>query len=350
MNARRRIGELLVIAGCLFSSACSSADDVDIQGAGATFPAPLYKRWFREFYKKNPDVRVNYLAIGSGAGIRQFNEGLTDFGASDAFEKKLKGDSYRGEGPFMLPMTAGSIAICYNLPNGPAELRLSREVYVDVFLGKITAWNHPLIAKDNSSATLPDTDITVIRRADSSGTTFAFTNHLNAIGKNWRKENGGPGVGKSILWPTGLGGKGNPGVAALVKLTPGAIGYLEYGYAEFAGLSMAHLQNKAGKFAAPSPESGRASLSGPNEKKMPENLHIEITDPEGDGAYPIVTYTWMLCYRKYTNPKVGAPLKKVLEYCLTDGQKISAELGYLPLPARVQKKSLGLVKKIEIGD
>jgi phosphate transport system substrate-binding protein len=347
MKAWRRIGCLVVLAGCLFSSACSSEDDVSMQGAGATFPAPLYKRWFLEYYKRNPEVQVNYLAIGSGAGIRQFKEGLTDFGASDAFEKELKGDKRKGEGPFMLPMTAGSIAICYNLPDGPAALRLSREVYVDIFLGKITEWNDSRIAKDNSEVTLPDTAITVVRRADSSGTTFAFTNHLNTIGKNWRKDKRGPGKGKSVNWPTGLGGKGNAGVAAIVKQTPGAIGYLEFGFAELAELSMAHLQNKAGKFVAPSPESGLASLGGPNEKKIPENLHIEITDPEGDGAYPIVTYTWMLCYRKYASPKVGATMKMLLEYCLTDGQTISEELGYLRLPARVQEKSMALAKKIE---
>jgi phosphate transport system substrate-binding protein len=345
MNARRRIGELLVIAGCLFSSACSSDDDILLQGAGATFPAPLYKRWFLEFYKRHPEVRTNYLPIGSGAGIRQFNEGLTDFGASDAFEKQLKGDKRKGEGPFLLPMTAGSVAICYNLPNGPEKLMLSREVYVDIFLGEIKVWSHPAIAKDNPSVQLPDTDITVVRRADSSGTTYAFTNHLNAISKNWRD---GPGKGKSINWPVGLGGKGNAGVAAIIKQTPGAIGYLEYGYADLAEQSMAHLENKAGKFVRPSPESGLASLGGPNEEKIPENLHIEITDPKGDGAYPIVTYTWMLCYRKYANPKAGETMKKLLEYCLTDGQKISPDLGYLELPKRVQDKSMELVKKIEV--
>jgi len=347
MKAQRWFGGVLAAASCLLCSACTS-DDLTMQGAGATFPAPLYKRWFFEYYKRNPDVQVSYLAIGSGAGIRQFKEGLVEIGASDAFEKELKGDKRKGEGPFMLPMTAGSIAICYNLPNGPSDLKLSREAYVDIFLGKITEWNHSAIAKDNPGVTMPDTPITVVRRAESSGTTFAFTNHLNAIAKSWRKENGGPGKGKSVLWAKGfLGGKGNAGVAALVKLTPGAVGYLEYGYAELSELNMARLQNKAGKFVAPNPESGLASLGGANEKKIPDNLHIEITDPEGDKAYPVVTYTWMLCYRKYADPKVGATVKDVLEYCLTDGQSISAELGYLRLPTRVQEKSLALAKKIE---
>src|SRR6516164_7111520 len=169
MKARRWIGGLLAAASCLVCSACTS-DDLTMQGAGATFPAPLYKRWFFEYYKRNPDVQVSYLAIGSGAGIRQFKEGLVEIGASDAFEKELKGDKRKGEGPFMLPMTAGSIAICYNLPNGPSDLKLSREVYVDIFLGKITEWNDSAIAKVNPGATLPDTPITVVRRADSSGT------------------------------------------------------------------------------------------------------------------------------------------------------------------------------------
>src|ERR1019366_5911968 len=241
MKAWRWAGSLLVVACSLLCTSCGSEDDVSMQGAGATFPGPLYKRWFLEYYRKHPAVRVNYQAIGSGAGIRQFNEGLLVFGASDAFEKpKVAGGGY------LIPMTAGGIAICYNLPDGPTELNLSRDVYVDIFLGKITEWSDPAIAKDNPNVQLPSIPITVARRSDGSGTTFAFTNHLNAVGKSWRRENGGPGKGKSILWPTGLGGRGNSGVAAIIQQTPGAIGYLEFGFAELAHISMAHLQNKAG--------------------------------------------------------------------------------------------------------
>src|ERR1043165_4176022 len=275
---------LLLLAGCILSSSCSSFEnEVTLQGAGATFPAPLYKRWFLEYYKQHPDVRTNYQAIGSGAGIRQFSGGYTHFGASDEFKMPDARDVPGGA--FLIPMTAGSIALAYNLPEGTPAINLSRDVYVDIFLGLITKWNHPAIASDNPGVQLPNEATTVIRRADSSGTTYAFSNHSSAISPRWKKEKG---PSKSIVWPQGfLGGKGNAGVAALIQQTPGAIGYLEYGYADLAKLSMAHLQNRADQFVAPGPASGKAALGGDNAKNIPDNLRIEITNPAGDKAYPI---------------------------------------------------------------
>ncbi|HEX5271359.1 MAG TPA: phosphate ABC transporter substrate-binding protein PstS, partial [Gemmataceae bacterium] len=316
-----------VAALALFPLGCGRPDGVTIQGAGATFPAPLYKRWFLEYYTRHLDVRVNYQAIGSGSGIRQFTEGVVAFGASDAFMSKGEIEKVpAGRGVVLIPMTAGSIVLCYNLPGGPPELRLTRQAYADIFLGRVTKWNDPAIADANHGVSLPGVEITVVRRADSSGTTYNLTNHLSAISEVWKKEKG---TDKVIKDPVGIAGKGNSGVAALVQQTPGAFGYLEYGYAELAHLPMAHLENKHGAFVKPTPESGAAALAGIT---VPDNLQVNVPDPDGEAAYPIVTCTWLLCARHYDDAKKGEELKNVVRYCLTDGQQVSGELGYIPLP------------------
>jgi phosphate transport system substrate-binding protein len=340
--------KLLAAAACCCSVAsCDPLNSVDIQGAGATFPAPLYKRWFLEYYHRHPEVRVNYQAIGSGAGIRQYMADLVEFGASDAamsdkeIEEAEKKNPHRGH-VLLLPMTAGSVAVCYNVPGAPRDLKLSRQAYVDIFLGKIDNWNDSAIAALNPGAELPDLPITVVRRSEGSGTTFAFTNHLSTASKEWKDK---VGVGKSVTWPVGIGGKGNAGVAAWIDQTPGAIGYLEYGYAELLGLATARLENKAGRYVAPNLESGLAALEGVS---IPDNLRVWIPDSPGTDAYPIVTYTWMLCYTNYHDkPERAAALKQVLKFCLTEGQKWSAELGYLPLPTPVAERALEAVEKIK---
>jgi len=298
---------------------------VTLQGTGATFPAPLYQRWFREYNQMHPDVEINYQALGSGAGIKQFQQGLVDFGASDAAMTDAEMAAVKN-GVVLLPMTAGSIVLTYNVP-GVTELKLSRDAYVGIFLGKITKWNDPSIAKANPGATLPDTAITVVSRSDGSGTTFVFTSHLSAISPDWQK---GPGAGKSVSFPVGVAGKGNPGVTALIKQTPGAIGYVEYGYAKQTGMPMATLENKSGQFIKPDLESGQKALAG---VELPANLRAWITDPAQADAYPIVTYTWLLCYKKYPDPKTAETLKAVIRYGLSQGQTFSADLGYIPLPA-----------------
>jgi phosphate transport system substrate-binding protein len=343
MRLRQFSPAILVVLAALacLSIGCGSSDGVSIQGAGATFPAPLYKRWFLEYYTRHPEVRVNYQAIGSGAGIRQFTEGLVVFGASDAFMSKGEIEKVpQDRGVILLPMTAGSIVLCYNLPGAPADLRLTRQAYTDIFLGKITRWNDPAIADANPGVTLPGLDITVVRRADSSGTTYNFTNHLSAISETWKTEKG---TDKTIKNPVGIAGKGNSGVAALIVQTPGAIGYLEYGYADLAHLPMAHLQNKKGAFIQPTPESGAAALAN---IKIPDNLHVNVPDPEGENAYPIVTCTWLLCARHYADAKKGEELKKVIRFGLTEGQQISAELGYIPLPSELRDRCLAALDEI----
>jgi phosphate transport system substrate-binding protein len=341
MTTRRSRFLLLIAASCLAFTSCSGGDDVSLQGAGATFPAPLYKRWFLEYYKAHPEVRVNYQAIGSGAGIRQFSQGLVDFGASDAAmsDKQLDDPQVRGNVQ-LLPMTAGSIVISYNLPGNPPGLKLSRDALARIALGEITSWNDPAISKHNPQLELPDAAIKFVRRSEGSGTTFAFTNHLAATSAAWKKS---PGVGTAVSWPVGVGAKGNSGVAALIKQMPGAIGYLEYGYADLAELPMAALENKAGRFVAPNQKSGQAALEG---KPLPENLRLFLPDPEGEGAYPLVTYTWLLCRRHYDDPRVSQTLKEVLRYCLTDGQALSADLGYTPLTPDVARQVLEAVDRI----
>jgi phosphate transport system substrate-binding protein len=331
------------------AAGCGSSDSLSIRGAGATFPAPVYKRWFLEYYKRHPDVRVNYQAIGSGAGRRQFRNRVVSFGASDAFPSAKEiaaiNEMPHSHGLVLLPMTAGSIVLCYNVPGAPDDLRLTREAYVGIFLGEIKTWNHEKIAEANPGRYLPDHPIFVVRRAESSGTTHAFTNHLSTISPQWKAKQGGGPV-SSIPNPVGIAGKGNAGVAALVKQTPGAIGYLEYSYGELAKLPMAHLQNRKGEFIKPSAESGALALAKPSLAKIPDNLHVNVPDPEGEGAYPLVTCTWLLCARQYDDARVADELKKVLRFCLTDGQEYVSKLGYLPLPAELREKCLAAVEQI----
>jgi phosphate transport system substrate-binding protein len=324
----------LVCAGCGRTS-----QDIMLQGSGATFPAPLYKRWFVDYYAQHPAVRVNYSPIGSGAGIRQFTAGLVTFGASDAGMSKKEMDKLPKEfgGVILMPMTAGAIVLSYNLPGLKAPVRLSRAAYVKIFLRQITSWNDPEIARDNPGVALPDQKITVVTRADSSGTTFAFTTHMDAVAKTLHLE-WTPGVDKSVAWKESIAAQGNDGVAALVQLTPGAIGYIEYGYAELSGLPMAALENRAHEFLVPDREgkAGQRALEG---AKIPDDLQIRVSDPENTGAYPIVTYTWVLVRKHYDDRRQAETLRALLLDCLGDAQQeVAAQLGYLKLPADVVER------------
>jgi phosphate transport system substrate-binding protein len=348
----------LLLPGILLGAAfgCGPSDTVTIQGCGATFPAPLYKRWFLEFYRKNPDVRVNYQAIGSGAGIQQFEEGLVLFGATDealkadklrAIAKKLSKLVNHDVELLQIPLTGGSVAICYNLPDKP-PLKLSRKTYVDMLRGDITFWDDPAIRATNPGVDLPHLEMTFVRRAEGSGTTFVFTNHLNAIDERWIEAKGGPGVGKTVQWPIGIGGKGNAGVNALITQTPGAFGYIEAGYAELTKLPMAALENKSGNFVSPSGSNAREAL---NEAKFNDVLGAAVPDPTGPNAYPIVSFTWIVCRTKYSNNEQAAKLKEVLAYCLESaddgGQTLSEKLGYVPLPTEALVKARKAINAIQ---
>ena len=305
---------------------------VILNGTGATFPEPLYQTWFQKLNKKYPNLQVNYLGEGSGAGVNKFTKIEVDFGASDV---AMKDDEIakipEEKGVLLLPMTAGSVVLAYNLP-GVDKINLSREVYTEIFLNKITEWNDAKIAKDNPGVNLPDKKITVVHRSDGSGTTGVFTKHLSAISPDWEKE---VGEGKTVEWPTGTAGKGNPGVTSLIQQIEGSIGYIEYSYAKERKLPVAALQNKDGAFVVPTDESASKTLSA---VELPENLRAFIKDPKGKESYPIVTYSWILAYKKYDDPAKAKAIEVMIEYGLTEGQKVSKQLGYIPLPENVVQK------------
>jgi phosphate transport system substrate-binding protein len=326
------------------SAAAKSAEapaQLTLQGSGASFPAPLYSRWFREFSTKNPNIRVNYQATGSGAGIKAFTAGQTDFGASDAAmsDEEIKAAN---DNVVLLPVTAGHIVLAYNLPE-VSELKLSREAYAGIFLGEITKWNDAKIAKTNPGVKLPDTQITPVNRSDGSGTTFVFTQHLSAVSEKWKA---GPGPGKSVNWPAkaAIGGAKNDGVAALIQRTPGAIGYIEYLFAATSKQPTAIIENKAGKFVAPTPAAAAAALA---KVELPADLRAWVTDPEGADSYPLATYTWILAKKKYADKAKADAVKTLLEWCLSDGQKLAADLHYLPLPENVTSRVLKAAETIE---
>lgn len=306
--------------------------NVELTGAGASFPSPLYQTWFAELNKKYPNLKVNYQSVGSGAGVEQFTKGTVDFGASDVAMKdeeikKIPAD----KGVILLPVTAGSIVLAYNLPDVP-QLKLPRAVYTDILLGKIKSWDDPAIAKANPGAKLPKEAIKVVYRADGSGTTGVFTKHLSAISPEWKTK---VGDGKSVKWPVGIGAKGNEGVTAQILQTPASIGYVEYSYAKQSNLKFASLENKAKQFVSASEESAAKTLASVT---LPEDLRAFIFDPEGEDSYPIVTYTWILTHKKYADAAKAKAIEATIEYALTDGQKIARELGYVPLPANVIAK------------
>jgi len=318
----------------------SAVAATQLQGAGATFPAPLYQRWIAEYTKANPDVQINYQGVGSGAGIKQFTQNLVSFGASDAAMKDPEIAAVK-QGAVLIPATAGSIVLAYNLA-GVENLKLSREAYIGIFLGKITKWSDPAIAKANEGVKLPDSAITVCERSDGSGTNFVFTKHLSAISPEFKDK---VGEGTSVTWPTGVAGKANDGVTALIKQNKGAIGYVEYGYAKNNKLPFAALQNKAGEFVTSATASGAATLAT---TQFPANLlRAWPSDPDGKDCYPISTFTWLLLYKKYDNAQLAEAVKKFVNWGLTDGQKFAEDLGYIPLPKEVVEKDLEALKSVE---
>jgi len=328
------------LASSLLLSAGLQAAPVTINGSGATFPAPLYMRWASDFKKSNPDVTVNYQGVGSGAGVKQFTDGITDFGASDVAMSDAE-IAKVSDNVLLLPASAGTVVLAYNIPGVPAGLKLSRQAVAGILLGTVKVWNDPLIAKENPDSKLPSTPVTVVTRADGSGTTAVFTAHIAAINPDFAMK---VGSGKQVTWPVGVSGKGNDGVTALIKQTPGAIGYVEYGYAANNNLTMASLQNKSGNFIAPSIESGAATLAS---VALPSNFRAFITDPEGANDYPIATFTWLLVKKTYTDAAKAAAIKAYINYGLTTGQKAAPELGYISLPASVVEKVTAALQTVK---
>jgi phosphate transport system substrate-binding protein len=306
-----------------------------LNGAGATFPAPLYERYAREVKKKHPDLKVNYQAIGSGGGIRQTINGTVDFGASDAAMKDDEIAKVKN-GVILVPTAGGAVSVVYNLP-GVNKLRLSRKTLPAIFSGKITNWNDAQIKADNPGVNLPNQPIKFAVRADGSGTTFIFTNHLSSIDPYFKGRIGANTAPKWTL-PNALRGKGNPGVAALVARTPGAIGYVEYDYATKNKLKSAEIQNKKGEFVAPSLAGANAALST---VRFPDNYRVFVGDP-GQG-YPIVGLTWMMVYKKYPTPAKADAVKKWINWVLKDGQQYNDDLNYTKIPGDVVNRVLQTV-------
>jgi phosphate transport system substrate-binding protein len=332
MSIKNLISIAAVFSLSLTLIACGGQkeESVKLQGAGASFPAPLYLKWFKSYNASKPNIQVDYQSVGSGSGVKSFMDRTVDFAASDAAMKPEDMAKVDG-GVQLLPMTAGSIVLAHSLKDVP-NLKLSREAYVGIFSGKITKWNDPAIASVNPDVKLPDLPINVIVRADSSGTTFVFTKHLSAVSKEFEKN---IGVNNMPNWPVGTKSKGNEGITASLMTTPGSIGYIEYGYAKSQKLPFATLQNKAGNYVEATTASAAAGLAS---GEIPPDLIAWVSDPEAKDAYPIVTYTWMIFYKKYDNKAKSKALRDLINYGLTDGQKESEALGYVPLPPEVVTK------------
>jgi phosphate transport system substrate-binding protein len=326
------------------TTSVAASTEVKIKGAGATFPQPLYKRWIEVYTEQHPEIAIVYDGVGSGEGIRRFLAEEVDFGASDAAMSDADLAKVGDRGALMIPMTAGMVVLAYNLPGVEEGLRLPRGLVADIFAGKVTYWDDPRIADANPDITLPHRNITPVVRRDSSGTTFVLTNHLGTA-HDWWGSDEGPGVGKQIDWPGNtMEVNYNEGVAQRVKTSEGSIGYMEYEFADRLGLPIAILENKAGEFVEPSPSAGTAALASVD--AIPDDLRVFAPDPAGDGAYPIVSYTWLLLYEVYPNADKREALKDAVLWALTDGQPIAEQMGYIPLPKQMVKLAQSKVEQI----
>jgi len=329
------------LAGCGSSSGPGGSSETKILGAGATFPDPLYQKWFSEYNKANANVKFDYQSIGSGGGIKQIIEKTIDFGGSDAPMKD--DDLAKASGPILhIPTVLGAVVMTYNLAGVSNELKFTPEAIAGIFLGKIKKWNDPAIASANEGVNLPANDITVVHRSDGSGTTYVFTDYLSKVSPDWKN---GPGTGPSPAWPTGLGAKGNEGVTGQVKQTPNSIGYVELIYAETNKLPVALVKNAGGQFVKPSLDSitaAAASVAG----QMPDDLRVSITNAPGATAYPISSFTYLLVYKEQSDQVKGKALVDFMWWAIHDGEKMAKEKLYAPLPDEVVKKAEAKIASI----
>jgi len=333
----RRIALLL---GCVVLALPLLAETTTLNGAGATFPYPMYSKWFSEYNKLHPDVQINYQSIGSGGGIRQVLAQTVDFGASDGpmTDEQLSQAKVK---ILHIPTVLGAVVPAYNVPGVSGELKFTPDVLANIFLNKITSWNDPAIAKANPGVTLPNQPIIVIHRSDGSGTTYIFTDYLSKVSKEWESA---AGKGTSVKWPVGLGGKGNEGVAGQVRQLQGSIGYVELIYAVQNNIPYGSVKNAAGNFV-------KASLEGVTEaaasaKSMPADFRVSITNAPGKTAYPISSFTWLLVPVKGKTPKNGQIMADFLSWMVNDGQKMTTQLTYAPLPESVAEKVKVAIKQV----
>jgi phosphate transport system substrate-binding protein len=334
----KRLG-VLALAALLPSLA--SAQTIQINGAGATFPYPIYSKWFAEYNKLHPNIQINYQSIGSGGGIRQLTNQTVFFGATDG---PMTQDQMLAASSRILhfPTVLGAVVPVYNIAGVSAELKFTGPLLADIFLGKITKWNDPAVARENPGVSLPATDLTVVHRSDGSGTTYIWVDYLSKASPEWKSR---VGVATSVNWPTGVGGKGNEGVAGLVRQTPGSIGYVELIYAIQNKIAYGSVKNSDGNYVAGSLESVTAAAAA-TEGKMPPDFRVSITNAPGKSAYPISSFTWLLLYESPKDKERSRVMVDFLEWALTDGQKYAAELGYAPLPASVVKMEREALKKV----
>jgi phosphate transport system substrate-binding protein len=332
----RRLLTIALLAGV---TATASAQMM-INGAGATFPYPIYSKWFDEYVKVDPSVRFNYQSIGSGGGQKQILAQTVDFGASDG----PMSDDNLAKAPGKLvhiPTVAGADVVAYNLTGNPA-LKFDADTIAGIFLGQIKKWNDPKIAALNLGVTLPDQEIVVVHRSDGSGTTYIWTDYLSKVSPEWKTK---VGTNTSVNWPTGIGGKGNEGVAGQIKQTPGAVGYVELIYAVQNKMSYAEIKNAAGEFVKPTLESVTAALATAD---IPDDFRFSMTNAPGKDAYPIAGATWLLVYQQQKDAAKGKKLVEFLKWSVTDGEKMAKELQYAPLPESVQQRVLKRIGEIKI--
>ena len=339
---RRRWFLSSVLAAVVVGGVVTAGAALLINGAGATFPYPIYSKWFDEFRKKT-GIEINYQSIGSGGGIRQVLEGTVDFGATDGpmTDEQLA----QAKTPILhLPTVLGAVVATYNVP-GVEKLKLTPEALAGIFLGKVQMWNDPPIAKENPGVKLPADAIVPVHRSDGSGTSFVFTDYLSKVSPEWEKT---VGRGTSVNWPVGIGGKGNEGVTGLVKQTPNSLGYVELVYALQNKLPYGDVRNRAGRFVTPTLESVTAAASSVA-VNMPEDFRVSITDPAGADAYPISSFTWLLIPTRIPDKDKGAAIKSFLSWMLTDGQAMAAPLNYAPLPQTVVEMAKKALDRITVG-
>jgi phosphate transport system substrate-binding protein len=331
----RRIALLCVVL------AAPAFAQTTLNGAGATFPNPMYQKWFSEYHKAHPDIQFNYQSIGSGGGIRQVLAQTVDFGASDGpmTDEQL---SQAKTKILHIPTVMGAVVPAYNVPGVSGELKFTPEALAGIFLGKVTTWNDPAIAKANPGINLPAQSIIVIHRSDGSGTTYIFTDYLSKVSSEWQN---GPGKGTSVKWPVGLGGKGNEGVAGMIRQMQGGIGYIELIYAVQNKIDYGSVKNAAGAFVKASLEGVTAAAA--SAKSMPADFRVSITNAPGKDAYPISSFTWLLIPEKSKEAAKGKILADFLTWMVDDGQKMTADLSYAPLPGNVAEKVKGAIKLVQ---
>ena len=341
----RRIAGIVVL-GLALGGLALAQGAVQLTGAGATFPYPIYSKWFDEFHKKNGSVQVNYQSIGSGGGIRQVTEGTVDFGASDGpmNDEQLKAYLDKHKFPVLhFPTVLGADVPTYNIPGVSAELNFTPDALAGIFLGRISKWNDPAIASANKGVNLPASDILVVHRSDGSGTTYIWTDYLSKISSDWKDK---VGKGSSVNWPVGLGGKGNEGVSGLIKQTPYSMGYVELIYAIQNKMPYGRGKNSSGDFIKADLASVSAAAAGAI-KTMPDDFRVSITNAPGKTAYPISSFTWLLIPSKFSDAKKRDTLKEFVQWMLADGQNYAESLAYARLPAEVIAKEVKALNKIQ---